>query len=89
MSAACGDDRAGSELIEAYEQLRAATLARGGASGGLGAGLLMGKGMSAWIAAWAALPAPRLPASPAVTAVMAASSEVVSVLASMALSCVG
>ncbi|MHB1771729.1 MAG: hypothetical protein ACYCST_08300 [Acidimicrobiales bacterium] len=89
MSAACGDDRAGSELIGAYEQLRAATLARGGASGGLGAGLLMGKGMSALIAAWAALPAPRLPASPAVTAVTAAPTEVVSVLASMALSCVG
>lgn len=92
VSTACGDDRAGSELIEAYQQLRAAALARGGASGGLGAGLLMGKGMSAWIAAWAALPAPRLPASPAVmaaTAVTAASPEVVSVLASMALSCVG
>lgn len=46
----------------------------------------MGKGMAAWVTAWRALPVLRLPVRPAATA---APAEIVSVLASMALRCVG
>jgi hypothetical protein len=83
-----GADQLGTCLVEAYEQLRAQALSRGGTGGGLGAGLLMGRGMAAWATAWRAV-APRPPTTSAVAAPAAPCPEVVSVLASMALGRLG
>lgn len=84
------DDRAGAatereDLAGHYETLRAVALAEGTAAAGLGAALLVTQGMPAWMRGWRVyLPAARVPAPPARPA---PPSEVVDVLAQMALAC--
>ncbi|MDA8283925.1 MAG: hypothetical protein M0Z42_11695 [Actinomycetota bacterium] len=85
-------DEAGTGVIEAYEQLRALALGGGSPGAALGTGLLVGRGMAAWAAAWRALPPSRPAPGPApgpVSGPLAPGAEVVSVLASMALACMG
>jgi hypothetical protein len=77
------------DLVEQYEHLRASALAEGAGGAGLGLALLSSKGMAAWMRGWRACAplAPRLAAPRA--AVGGRGSEVVSVLAAMALVCAG
>lgn len=71
------------DLAAHYEVLRAAALAQGAAAG-LGAALLVAQGMPAWMRGWrACVSAPLHAAQPGA----APPSEVVEVLACMALAC--
>ena len=79
------DTDAGTDLAEHYEQLRGVALCEGAGRAGLGAALLASKGMAAWIRGWRACapmaPAPRPPAR------SGSPSEMVGLLAAMALAC--
>jgi hypothetical protein len=76
---------AGEDLVAHYEVLRAAALTEGATAGGLAAALLVAQGMPAWMRGWrACAPAP---ARPPVLQGATAPTEVVGVLAAMALAC--
>lgn len=81
-------DEAAAGVIDAYEQLRAVALGGGSPGAALGTGLLVERGMASWAAAWRALPPTRTAPGP-VAGPIASAPEVVSVLASMALACLG
>lgn len=64
--------------------MRSVVISDGARSGGLGAALLMAQGTPAWMLGWRACAAP---AAPPQAARRPLSSEVVAVLAAMALAC--
>jgi hypothetical protein len=80
-----GPDR--DNLASQYEQLRAAVLADGPAPAGLGAALLMAKGVAGWMRGWRACTPSARPSPPERPVGTRPPSEVVSVLAAMALAC--
>lgn len=80
-------------LVERYEQLRAVVLGRLPGSAGLGLGVLAGRGLAAWLQVWrcdpppagSILPAARNLQTPRPVPAGAAGSQLVGVLAAMAL----
>jgi hypothetical protein len=84
---AAPDERRRSDDVERYEQLRHRAI-EGDASGWrLGLALLQRRGVTAWCRAWEPTPAPS-PAGPPAAA-PTGGDEIVGVLATMALACLG
>lgn len=79
------DGRDGEDLASHYEAMRAVAVGEGVSRAGLGAALLTSKGMPAWMRSWRAC-TPAAP-SPGAPAQRAPASELVGVLAAMALAC--
>jgi hypothetical protein len=81
------ENASGASEIERYEQLRARALSGSPDGWRLGLALLERRGMAAWARAWrTTAPAPARPSRP-VVAVPADASQLVAVLATMALAC--
>jgi hypothetical protein len=83
------ENGSGASEIERYEQLRARALSGSPDGWRLGLAMLERRGMAAWARAWtASVPAAPRPSRPVVE-VPADASQIVSVLAAMALACAG
>ena len=80
-------ERGTNDLTHHYETMRAVALADGVARAGLGAALVVAQGLAAWMRGWEACTPPARP--PAVRDRPTTPSDVIGVLAAMALACTG
>jgi hypothetical protein len=82
-----GEDAGGASELERYEQLRARVLSGSPDGWRLGLAMLERRGMAAWARAWRTTVPMPAPSSRPVVEVPADASQIVSVLATMALAC--